>query len=80
MPNQCRGQTHVGAEFSSCARDEVAFDRGRVGIVAPLNATQSLWAVAFAAVLVGRDEAIGRHTVLAGALVVAGGVLIGLLR
>lgn len=58
----------------------VAFDRGRVGVVAPLNATQSLWAVAFAAVLVGRDEAIGRHTVLAGALVVAGGALIGVLR
>lgn len=58
----------------------VAFDRGRVGVVAPLNATQSLWAVAFAAVLVGRDEAIGRHTVLAGVLVVAGGALIGLLR
>ncbi|HET9286162.1 MAG TPA: DMT family transporter [Gaiella sp.] len=58
----------------------VAFDRGRVGIVAPLNATQSLWAVALSAVLVGRSEAVGRHTVLAGALVVAGAVLVGIVR
>jgi drug/metabolite transporter (DMT)-like permease len=58
----------------------VAFDRGRVGIVAPLNATQSLWAVALSALLVGRAEAVGRHTVLAGALVVAGAVLVGIVR
>jgi drug/metabolite transporter (DMT)-like permease len=58
----------------------VAFDRGRVGIVAPLNATQSLWAVGLSALLVGRAEAVGRHTVLAGALVVAGAVLVGIVR
>ena len=56
------------------------FDRGDVGIVAPLNATQSLWAVAFAAVLYRRTEAIGRKTVLAGVLVVLGGALIGAFR
>ncbi len=56
------------------------FDRGRVGIVAPLNATQSLWAVVFAALVYGRSEAIGRRTVLAGLLVVAGGVIIGVFR
>lgn len=56
------------------------FDRGRVGLVAPLNATQSLWAVVFAALLYGRSEAIGRRTVLAGALVLAGGVLISVVR
>ena len=33
-----------------------AFDRGRVSIVAPLNATQSLWAVVFSALL-------GRHAI-----------------
>jgi drug/metabolite transporter (DMT)-like permease len=56
------------------------FDRGDVGIVAPLNATQSLWAVAFATMLYRRTEAIGRRTVLAGVLVVLGGALIGAFR
>ena len=58
----------------------MGFDRGDVGIVAPLNATQSLWAVAFAALAYGRREAIGRRTVLAGVLVVLGGALIGAFR
>ncbi len=58
----------------------VAFDRGRVSVVAPLNATQSLWAVLLAAVLIGRSEHIGRRTVLSGVLVLAGGVMIGVLR
>jgi S-adenosylmethionine uptake transporter len=53
---------------------------GRVTVVAPLNATQSLWGVVFAALLVGRSEMIGRRTVLAGLLVVAGGALIGATR
>jgi drug/metabolite transporter (DMT)-like permease len=57
-----------------------AFSHGRVSIVAPLNATQSLWAVAFAAVALGRTEAIGSRLVTAGALVVAGGALIGIVR
>jgi drug/metabolite transporter (DMT)-like permease len=56
------------------------FDRGDVGIVAPLNATQSLWAVAFAALVYGKREAIGGRTVLAGVLVVLGGALIGAFR
>jgi drug/metabolite transporter (DMT)-like permease len=56
------------------------FDRGDVGIVAPLNATQSLWAVAFATLLYGASEAVGRRTVLAGVLVVLGGALIGAFR
>lgn len=55
-------------------------DRGRVSVVAPLNATQSLWAVVFAAVFLRRSEAIGRPVVLAAALVVAGGALIGVFR
>jgi drug/metabolite transporter (DMT)-like permease len=57
-----------------------AFDRGRVSIVAPLNATQSLWAVLLAAVLIGRSERIGRQTVLSGLLVLAGGAMISVLR
>ncbi len=56
------------------------FDRGQVGLVAPLNATQSLWAVIFAALLYRQSEAIGRRTVLACALVVAGGALVGFMR
>jgi drug/metabolite transporter (DMT)-like permease len=56
------------------------FDRGDVGIVAPLNATQSLWGVAFATLVYGHREAVGRRTVLAGVLVVLGGALIGAFR
>ena len=57
-----------------------ALDRGRVSIVAPLNATGSLWAVLLAALVIGRSEMIGRRTVVAGLLVVAGGGLIGAVR
>jgi drug/metabolite transporter (DMT)-like permease len=55
-------------------------DTGRVTVVAPLNATQSLWGVVFAALLLRRTEAIGRRVVLAALLVVAGGGLIGIFR
>jgi S-adenosylmethionine uptake transporter len=57
-----------------------AFDRGDVGVVAPLNATQSLWGVVFAALVYGRAEAVGRRTVAASVLVVLGGALIGAFR
>jgi drug/metabolite transporter (DMT)-like permease len=58
-----------------------AFDRGRVSIVAPLNATQSLWAVLFSALVYGRQaELIGRRLVVAGTLVVAGAAVIGAVR
>lgn len=56
------------------------YDRGDVGVVAPLNATQSLWGVVFATLLYRRSEAVGRRTVLAGVLVVLGGSLIGAFR
>jgi drug/metabolite transporter (DMT)-like permease len=58
----------------------VALDRGRVTVVAPLNATQSLWGVIFAAAFMGKREAIGPRLVAAAVLVVAGGVLIGISR
>jgi len=58
----------------------MGFDRGDVGIVAPLNATQSLWGVALAALLYRRTEAVGRRTLLAGVLVVLGGALIAAFR
>ncbi len=53
---------------------------GRVTVIAPLNATQSLWGVVFAALIIGRSEMIGRRTVIAGLLVVAGGALISATR
>jgi drug/metabolite transporter (DMT)-like permease len=56
------------------------FGHGRVTVVAPLNATQSIWGVVFAATLIGRSEMIGRRTVLAGLLIVAGSALIGATR
>jgi drug/metabolite transporter (DMT)-like permease len=59
----------------------VAFDHGRVSIVAPLNATQSLWAVVLSALLFGRaTEMISRRLVVAGVLVVIGAAFIGALR
>ena len=57
-----------------------AFSHGRVSVVAPLNATQSLWAVAFAAIVLGGTEAIGSRLVVASVLIVAGGALIGVGR
>jgi drug/metabolite transporter (DMT)-like permease len=57
-----------------------ALDRGRVSVVSPLNATGSLWAVLFAALVIGRSEYIGRRVTSAALLVVAGGAIIGLVR
>lgn len=57
-----------------------AFDRGRVTIVAPLVATGVLWTVVFAALFLGRSEAIGRRIVVVALLIVAGGAIIGATR
>jgi drug/metabolite transporter (DMT)-like permease len=54
-----------------------AFDRGRVTVVVPLYATESLWAVVFAAVILRTTERIGLRVGAAALLVVAGGALIG---
>jgi len=53
-----------------------AFDRGRVTIVAPLVATESLWAVLISVLLLRRSERIGDRLLVAAALVVGGGALI----
>jgi drug/metabolite transporter (DMT)-like permease len=53
-----------------------AFDHGRVTIVAPLYATESLWAVVISAIVLRRAEAIGARLATASLLVVAGGALI----
>jgi drug/metabolite transporter (DMT)-like permease len=57
-----------------------AFYRGRVSVVAPLVATESLWSVLLAAILLRHTELIGRRLVLGAVLVVAGGALIGVFR
>jgi drug/metabolite transporter (DMT)-like permease len=57
-----------------------AYYRGRVSVVAPLVATESLWGVAFAALFLRRSELVGRRLVLGAVLIVAGGVLIGVSR
>lgn len=57
-----------------------AFYAGRVSIVSPLVATESLWGVALAAIVLGRRERVGSHLVVGALLVVAGGVLIGTFR
>jgi uncharacterized membrane protein len=55
-----------------------AYDRGRVTVVSPLVATESLWGVVIAVVLLRSSELVGRRLVAGAVLIVVGGVLIGL--
>ena len=55
-----------------------AYFRGRVSIVSPLIATESLWGVAIAALVFPSTERVGRRVVLGAVAIVAGGILIGL--
>lgn len=57
-----------------------AFYRGRVSVVSPLIATESLWTVALALLFLRRHEHVGVRLVAGALLVVAGGVLIGSVR
>ena len=57
-----------------------AYYRGRVSVVSPLVATESLWGVALSALLLRRHELVGPRLFGGAALVVAGGVLIGSFR
>jgi DME family drug/metabolite transporter len=57
-----------------------AFDRGRVTVVAPLVATESLFAVLISIVLLRTTERIGPRLLLAASLVVGGGALISSFR
>ena len=54
--------------------------RGRVSVVSPLVATESLWGVGLSALLLRRHELVGPRLLGGAALVVAGGILIGILR
>jgi drug/metabolite transporter (DMT)-like permease len=57
-----------------------AYYRGRVTVVSPLVATESLWGVALSALLLRRHELVGARLAAGAALVVAGGGLIGAFR
>jgi drug/metabolite transporter (DMT)-like permease len=57
-----------------------AYFRGRVTVVSPLVATESLWGVVISALLLMRTELIGRRLMAGAALIVAGGALIAAFR
>jgi DME family drug/metabolite transporter len=57
-----------------------AYYRGRVTVVSPLVATESLWGVFLSIVFIRHVELVGRRLMLGALLIVAGGVLIGTFR
>ena len=57
-----------------------AYERGRVSVVSPLVATESLCGVLLSVLVLGRTELVGRRLVAGAVLVVAGGALIGATR
>jgi drug/metabolite transporter (DMT)-like permease len=57
-----------------------AFYRGRVSVVSPIVATESLWGVTLSWFVLRDSESVGRRLAAGAALVVAGGVLIGIYR
>ncbi len=57
-----------------------AYYRGRVTVVAPLVAVESLVGVALSAVFLRQSELVGKRLVFGAALIVAGGALIGAFR
>lgn len=57
-----------------------AYYRGRVTVVSPLVATESLWGVGFSALFLHRVEVIGARLAGGAVLIVAGGILIGVFR
>jgi drug/metabolite transporter (DMT)-like permease len=57
-----------------------AYYRGRVTIVAPLVAIESLVGVALSALLLRESELVGKRLVFGAGLIVAGGALIGAFR
>jgi len=54
-----------------------AYYRGRVTVVSPIVATESLFGVALSLLLLRHTELVGRRVLAGAALIVAGGVLIG---
>jgi drug/metabolite transporter (DMT)-like permease len=54
-----------------------AYYRGRVTVVSPIVATESLWGVALSILFIRKTELVGRRVLIGAALIVVGGVLIG---
>jgi len=80
-PRQLRLFLPAGVFFGlSYAALFEAYYRGRVSVVAPLVATESLWGVVFSLLLLRRSELVGRWLLFGAALIVAGGALIGVSR
>jgi drug/metabolite transporter, DME family len=67
----------IGAAYTALFE---ALTRGRVTVVTPLYATESLWTVLLAWIFLRRSERIGPRLVLAAALMVGGAALIGAFR
>jgi len=57
-----------------------AFYRGRVSVVSPIVATESLWGVTLSWLVLRKSEKVGLRLFAGATLVVAGGVLIGVYR
>jgi drug/metabolite transporter (DMT)-like permease len=57
-----------------------AYYRGRVTVVSPLIATESLWGIVLSILFIREVEVVGRRLVIGALLVVAGGVLITAFR
>jgi drug/metabolite transporter (DMT)-like permease len=57
-----------------------AYFRGRVSVVSPLVATESLWGVGLSALLIRHTEGMGRRLAFGALLVVVGGAVIGATR
>lgn len=57
-----------------------AFARGRVSVVSPMVATESLWGVTLSWIVLRKSENVGPRLFAGAVLVVAGGVLIGIYR
>jgi drug/metabolite transporter (DMT)-like permease len=57
-----------------------AYWRGRVSVVSPLVATESLWGVALSVLLIRHTEGMGRRLAVGALLVVAGSAVIGATR
>jgi drug/metabolite transporter (DMT)-like permease len=57
-----------------------AFYRGKVSVVSPIVATESLWGVTLSWLVLRKSEQVGLRLFLGAGLVVAGGILIGIYR
>jgi uncharacterized membrane protein len=55
-----------------------AYFHGRLSVVSPLDATETLWAVGLAALVFGRSEGLGRRALLGAGAIVLGGIVVGL--